>query len=63
MINAVMLLVVVTVVVPFLLLFMSSITDENTLLVNGYSFFPKGSVWGRMRTSSAPAIKFSVPTG
>ena len=41
MINAVMLLVVVTVVVPFLLLFMSSITDENTLLVNGYSFFPE----------------------
>lgn len=40
MINAVMLLVV-TVVVPFLLLFMSSITDENTLLVNGYSFFPE----------------------
>lgn len=41
MINAVMLLVVVTVVVPFLLLFMSSITDENTLLVNGYSCFPE----------------------
>ena len=41
MINAVMRLVVVTVVVPFLLLFMSSITDENTLLVNGYSFFPE----------------------
>lgn len=41
MINAVMLLLVVTVVVPFLLLFMSSITDENTLLVNGYSFFPE----------------------
>ena len=41
MINAGMLLVVVTVVVPFLLLFMSSITDENTLLVNGYSFFPE----------------------
>lgn len=41
LINAVMLLVVVTVVVPFLLLFMSSITDENTLLVNGYSFFPE----------------------
>ena len=41
MINAVMLLVVLTVLVPFLLLFMSSITDENTLLVNGYSFFPE----------------------
>ena len=46
MINAVMLLVVVTVVVPFLLLFMSSITDENTLLVNGYSFFPEKFILG-----------------
>jgi putative aldouronate transport system permease protein len=27
-------------VLPLVLLFMSSITDENTLVVNGYSFFP-----------------------
>ncbi len=26
---------------PFLLLFMSSITDENTLIMNGYSLFPQ----------------------
>ena len=26
---------------PFLLLFMSSITEENSLLINGYSIFPK----------------------
>lgn len=63
MINAVMLLVVVTVVVPFLLLFMSSITDENTLLVNGYSFFPEKFSLGAYAYISAPAIKFSVPTG
>ena len=29
------------VVLPFLLLFLSSITDESTLILNGYSFFPK----------------------
>ena len=35
-----MLLVTLMVVLPFLLLFMSSITEENTLLLNGYSFIP-----------------------
>lgn len=29
------------VVLPFLLLFLSSVTDESTLILNGYSFFPK----------------------
>ncbi len=29
------------VVLPFLLLFLSSITDESTLILNGYSFFPE----------------------
>lgn len=38
--NIVMMLVTLMVVLPFLLLFMSSITDENTLLMNGYSFIP-----------------------
>jgi len=38
--NIVMLLVTLMVVLPFLLLFMSSITEENTLLLNGYSFIP-----------------------
>ena len=28
-------------VMPFLLIVMSSITDEQTLIVNGYSFFPE----------------------
>ena len=28
------------ILIPFLLMFMSSVTDENTLLVNGYTFFP-----------------------
>ena len=29
------------IVIPFLLLAISSLTDENTLLVNGYTFFPE----------------------
>ena len=28
------------ILIPFLLMLMSSLTDENTLLVNGYTFFP-----------------------
>ncbi len=38
--NATMIFWTLLVVLPFLLLFMSSITDENTLVANGYSFFP-----------------------
>lgn len=38
--NAVMILWTIIIVLPFLLLFMSSITDENTLVSNGYSFLP-----------------------
>ena len=40
-INAVLLLVTLMVVLPFLLVFVSSITDENVLIRNGYSFFPE----------------------
>lgn len=36
-----MLAVTLMVVVPFLLVFISSITDENVLISNGYSFFPE----------------------
>lgn len=39
--HVVMILIVVCCVAPFLLLLMSSITDEKSLLENGYSFFPK----------------------
>ena len=39
--NIIMMLVVVMVVLPFLLLFSSSLTDENTLVASGYSFWPK----------------------
>lgn len=33
--------VMVMILFPFLLLFMSSITEESSLLINGYSIFPK----------------------
>lgn len=37
----IMTIIIVLIIFPFILLFMSSITDENTLLINGYSIFPK----------------------
>lgn len=39
--HFVMILVVICIVAPFVLLFMSSVTEENTLIRNGYSFFPE----------------------
>lgn len=36
-----MILVTVMAVLPFVLVFLSSITEENTLVLNGYSFFPE----------------------
>lgn len=39
--HAILILVTLAVILPFILLFMSSITEEKTLLVNGYSFFPR----------------------
>lgn len=38
--HAVMILVTMTIIIPFLLLFMSSITDEQELIRNGYTFLP-----------------------
>ncbi len=40
-INVILILMVIIVVLPFLLLFMSSITAEKVLVAEGYSFFPK----------------------
>lgn len=39
--SVVMICVMVIVIFPFILLFISSITDEDTLLINGYSIFPE----------------------
>ncbi len=38
--HIILLLMVFCIAMPFILLFMSSITDENTLIQNGYSYFP-----------------------
>lgn len=39
-INVLLMLVTILMVLPLVLLFMSSITEENTLIANGYSFLP-----------------------
>lgn len=39
--HIILILMVFCIVMPFILLFMSSITDENTLIQNGYSYFPE----------------------
>lgn len=39
--TVVMIIVMIIIIFPFILLFMSSITDESSLLINGYSIFPK----------------------
>ncbi len=39
--NVVLILVTLMIVLPFLLVFISSLTDENVLIANGYSFFPE----------------------
>lgn len=40
-INIILILVTLMVILPFVLVFISSITDENVLIRNGYSFFPE----------------------
>lgn len=39
--HGVMILVALMAFLPFVLVFMSSITEENSLVLNGYSFFPQ----------------------
>ena len=39
--HVVLVLLTVFMVFPFVLLFMSSVTEENTLIMNGYSLFPE----------------------
>lgn len=38
--NFFLILVTLAMILPVLLIFISSVTDENTLVANGYSFFP-----------------------
>ncbi|MBC5710820.1 carbohydrate ABC transporter permease [Hungatella sp. L12] len=39
--HTVMIFMTVMAVLPFVLVFLSSVTEENTLVLNGYSFFPE----------------------
>ncbi len=40
-VNCIMVLICLACLAPFVLLVMSSVTDEQSLIANGYSFFPK----------------------
>ena len=54
--NIIMTVWTILIILPFLLLFMSSITDENTLIANGYSFFPKKLF--TLRSPCNPTVKY-----
>ena len=41
LINLILIVMTLTIILPFLLVFISSITDETVLIRNGYSFFPE----------------------
>lgn len=41
LINVLLIILSLIMILPLVLLFMSSITDESTLIAHGYSFFPK----------------------
>lgn len=40
-INTILIVVTLIIILPFVLVFISSLTDENVLIRNGYSFFPE----------------------
>lgn len=40
-INMILILITLSILLPFILVFISSITDEGSLIRNGYSFFPE----------------------
>ncbi|GKS15041.1 sugar ABC transporter permease [Paenibacillus chitinolyticus] len=40
-VNVILLIVAISCILPFILLFISSITDEQSIVHNGYSFFPE----------------------
>ena len=44
-INVVLIIITLVIVLPFVLVFISSLTDENTLIRDGYSFFRKSLVF------------------
>lgn len=54
-IHILLILMTIMMIMPFILLFMSSITEELTLIQNGYSFFPK--------KFSAAAYQYLIKSG
>ena len=55
--NTTMIIWTLIIVLPFILLLMSSITDENVLVANGYSFFPKKTSLDAYRYISSSGAK------
>ena len=47
--NIVLIFLTLCCILPLLLLALASFTDEQMLILHGYSFFPRNSVW--LRTS------------
>ena len=59
-VNVIMILLAAICLLPFILLFISSITNESALISNGYSFFPKElsfDAYTYLFTSSSKIIK------
>ena len=59
--NVLMILIGICSIAPFLLLIMSSVTDEQSLVSNGYSFFPKEySLSTKAETASCGTHKTAI---
>lgn len=55
-----LIILTIIMVAPFVLLFIASVTDEMTLLINGYSFFPKAfslDAYGYIIDSGASIVR------
>ena len=50
--NFILILFTIFVITPFILLIMSSFTEESTLIRNGYSFFPEKYNFGHSSWNS-----------
>lgn len=73
--HVVLMILAVCAILPFVLLVVSSLTDEKTIMANGYSFFPKkwsfdayayllgGSVAGIVRAYGITILVTAVGTG
>lgn len=61
--HLVMTILTLLAIIPILLMFISSLTDNATLLQNGYSFLPENGAPTLMSGSSHPAAPWcSKPT-